>query len=275
MNKKLSVFVFGLILTLSIISFASASPIVDMINGVMDGTWEILKPILDILVGDTSTVRGSEFSPEDIFLIKLMFLAIIFAVSWKVLDIMPVLNERSWVPIAISVAISILSVRFINDGSTIAAMLFPYGVFGVALTSFLPFLIYFFATIRLQMTARKLAWMFFGVVYLFVYFARVDELGQYALMYLIIAVLSVVVILTDGTIQKFRAKNKIEKIHSVHNRKRAIALNEEREKMTERYHKNPDNYDPVYVPRTGNGRKDYHDDLAKVDRMIIDLEKGL
>ena len=286
MNKKIGGLILGLLLVMSFVVTVSAPPlspsgldkvnngdsngnadptgIIGIVGSVIDGVYQILKPVLEkVLVGETAGT--------DTFLMKLLFMIIVFAVSWKVMEKMPVLSDTSWVPVVVGIAISLLSIRFM-DADLIKTMLLPYTIYGVALTSILPFIIYFFATMDMNHTARKIAWIFFAVIFVFVYFTRQAELGATAIMYLVAFVLAIIALLGDPLIHKIRTKGKIEKIHNVANRKRAIALNEERDAMTTRYHKNPDEYKPVYSDKP-KGRAAYLDDLKHIDLLIADLER--
>ena len=75
----------------------------------------------------------------------------------------------------------------------------------------------------------------------------------------------------DGTIHKLRTKMRIEKGMAVSNRKEYVKLQDELDKATERYYRNPTNYHAIYSAATGSAG--WEADRKKFIKLMKDLEK--
>ena len=213
MKRGLNVFILGLILISFSMSFVSAATgPVEAIQSMVSGAYELIKPLL---VGIVGSADDAEF-----FLVKVMLMFIVFAVIHKSLEKVPFFSEVTWVLWVISVAVSILSVRWLGDTEIVQNVLLPYSVLGIALTAGIPFVVYFFMTIDFDRIMRKVSWIFFIVVFLTIWITRLDELtGASQYIYLITAGAGLIVLLADGTIQGLMHDIKIEKHRVAHNNK--------------------------------------------------------
>lgn len=203
MKKTLSIFILGMIFISMGASIVSATGIVEEIQGGIKGTYDIFKPTIEAILGGTS---GTEF-----FLAKILFLIVVFAVVWKGLERIAFFKESSWVLWIVSIAVSILSVRWLENSELIKTVLLPYSVLGIALTAGIPFVIYFFITLGLNKTMRKISWVFFIVIFVTMWIMRSKELGGFQYIYLATAGLGLAVLAFDGTIHKIKQKIDAEK----------------------------------------------------------------
>jgi hypothetical protein len=210
----------GVLLTLLLVTvlFASMIPLVSaqgvggVVSGalatateVVDATVRALEPLLTVLIGSAAT--------GELFFAKLLFLVIVFGLVWIAVRQFPVLNKYTWVTVLISVAVALLSVRFLSSSAIIDTILLPYSVLGVAVTSLVPLIIYFFFVekgLESYPILRKIAWIFAAVVFGVLYVVRFNNLGSYAYIYLIAAVLSLIFLWFDGTIRKWFAKSRMD-----------------------------------------------------------------
>ncbi|MFH1308219.1 MAG: hypothetical protein ABIH72_05180 [archaeon] len=149
-------------------------------------------PALSILFG----------SGEYIFERFLLFL-IVLAVVFVVLDKVPAFQERMGVIWIIAFAVAILSTRFLSSVQTLYGIILPYGVLGVALTSLLPMLIFFyFVESFTSPTVRKLAWVLFAVVFFGLWIEFYPKLGNIVWIYFATGILALILFLADGTVRR-------------------------------------------------------------------------
>ena len=99
MKKSFGLFILGMFLISMSAGLVSAG-ISDDIRGVMEGTYNIFKPLVEQIVGNTSGSEG--------FLAKVLFLIIIFAIIWKSLEKIPFFSDSEWVLWVVSIAVSML-----------------------------------------------------------------------------------------------------------------------------------------------------------------------
>src|SRR3989344_9322575 len=107
-NKRASVYILFFILGIFIISFVSAGPAEDMTK-VVQNIAGVLKPIAQQVLGTTPT--------GDLFFAKVLFFIIVLSIIFSALENVTFFAERSWVLWLISIAASVLSIRWIvTDG---------------------------------------------------------------------------------------------------------------------------------------------------------------
>ena len=209
MKKMFGIFVLGMIFISMSASLVSAAGIVEGMQGIIEGAYDVLEPVLSVVVGETGY--------GNIFVAKILFLIIIFAIVWKALEQIPFFSESGWVLWVVSIAVSIVSVRWIGDSKVVTAILLPYSAFGIALTAGLPFILYFFVVKDFSKTMRRVSWIFFMVIFIGLWAVRSGDsasspkVGPFAYIYLVTAGLALAMLIFDGTIHKLMTKIKIEK----------------------------------------------------------------
>src|SRR3989344_2215512 len=117
----------------------SAGP-VDDIQDFFSGIAELLNPVLQYIIGDSTGIEN--YDSSTVFFIKVLVLIIVFAIVWAVLNNVDFFSENTWVLVVLSVAVSILATRFVGSDALIAILL-PYTTLGVAISAGLPFVIWF------------------------------------------------------------------------------------------------------------------------------------
>lgn len=235
---KKGVVIFGLFLCVVILSFSFVSaaavvnpfkPIIDMVSGLISGSYEALKPALELLLGSNDGAITGDIGAEDIFFAKILLLIIFFGMVYGILSFsgMDFLTAKPWVLWLISIGVSILGVRFL-DAELVSTIILPYSVLGVAITAGLPFVVYFIFVERgMQNTgrlARRTAWIFFAVIFLAIYSIRYPELPTYSYIYLLTAILAAFMAAFDGTIQRFWYKLGMERMSNIHNQELILNL---------------------------------------------------
>ncbi len=203
--KKVFVFlVFGIFIFLVMPKFVRADPIDDVaqrITRLLSGAYDVLKGPLEIVVKESPT---SEW-----FLAKVLFLIIIFSLIWVVLDKVNFFEEHKWALWLVCISVSVLSIRWISEIEIIQAILLPYSTIGVAITAGLPFILFFFLVKDYSIPMRKVSWIFFGVIFIGLWYVRLDDLniaGFASWIYLVTAILALGMFYFDGTIEKWKHK---------------------------------------------------------------------
>ena len=106
--------------------------------------------------------------------------------------------------------------------SILDTIILPYSALGIAITAGIPFILYFLLVdvgmkgLKYK-TIRKMAWIFFIVIFIGLWFSRYDVLtadnvGKWAAyVYPVTALVGLIVMLFDGTIQSYLSKISAEK----------------------------------------------------------------
>lgn len=131
----------------------------------------VLAPIFEVIIGDYAT---SEF-----FFAKVLLLFILLAFVGYALGKVPAFEKNRAVKLIITIAVSILAVRFISENQLVTGILLPYGVLGIVITTAVPFFIifWFLHTANIGSLGRRLTWIFFGIVFLVLWFNRYDKIS--------------------------------------------------------------------------------------------------
>jgi len=130
------------------------------------------------------------------FLIARIFLLILIAIIvYLVLQKNEILSKRAGINKLIAVLIAILAIRFLPDNEFINGILLPYGVLGAALTTMLPFAIYFLFVFQSLSGSllRRSAWILYLAFFLGLWWMRYDEISEiityiYGLTFLLILI---------------------------------------------------------------------------------------
>jgi len=275
MKKEFVVFVLGLFMVSMFAGFVSAASdfegmMYDLGDGIDSVYTSLLEPILGKIIGETK--GDSNTSTSELFLAKVLFLVIILSVVWAALNKVGFFNENAWVLWLVSISASILSVRWFGNADVIRSIILPYSVLGVAISAGLPFILSFLIIENnFRETMRKFAWIFFAVVFVGLWATRIGS-TEFAFIYLVTALLAVVVMLFDGTIQKIMNKISAEKLDIVHRKTMINELKKDIEEINARYRNEGDEYEGVYS--TKKGRAGWIADKDSIRRRIADLKSN-
>jgi len=212
MNKK-SVVIYSSLITLvalSVLVSAQSSSFLYGFQNFWQGVIDFLNILLSPIFG-TSAIAG--FTSGEVLFMKALLFAIVLAIVWGILEMLPVFEENKWAVVVISIAVSILSTRFLATPGWIETIFLPYSVLGITLTSLIPLVIYFYfvqRTMGSSPTLRKVSWIFAAVVFVGLFISRVDSIAQNvsstqfnpAWVYLITAGISLAFLLADKTIRR-------------------------------------------------------------------------
>lgn len=204
-------FIFLFVFSIIEISFASAQTPLDDVKSVLDDIYS--SKFVKSLLGGKITDSGDDLLPA-----RLLFLLLVFSIVFGVSEYIPVIGGQGWIKFVVSGAVSILAIRYIED-EFVRAILLPYSTIGIALSTIIPFLVWGFVVFKTieSKALRRIAWIFFFVVFTTLWIVRYPDIGSGNVamgakwIYPITALLSLAMIVFDGTIRKFMLKVEVEK----------------------------------------------------------------
>ena len=264
MSKKSGYILSALILSvlvLSVLVSAESSGFNQGFKNVWQGIIDVLETILSPILGSSEV--GNLKSGEVLF-IKALFFAVILAFVWSILEILPIFENNTWTVVIVSIAVSILSTRFLLTPGWIETILLPYSALGIAVASLVPLMIYFYFIEKAMQgdnrrVLRKAAWIFGAVVFFCLFITRVEEIGKVvpesqfnpAYVYLLTAIACLIFFFADKTIQGYFAAEKARGFTTLLQSKSRVQLAEEIEKQMERVSKgtlkvDSDSYRAIY-----------------------------
>ncbi|MFH1710864.1 MAG: hypothetical protein ABH840_00970 [Nanoarchaeota archaeon] len=175
-------------------------------------------PINDLRTTGDNVIRvlGDSFSPilsfflgvdsfDKYFFQRSLLLILLFIVIYAILKRIEMFRTNKTILFLVASIVAILGARYMSDVGIIEAAMLPYGVLGISITVFLPFLIYFFFVYQSVpgTTGRRLAWIVFGLVFLALWASRSSEIGEVGWVYLAGIGLAIVAIFLDPTIKRY------------------------------------------------------------------------
>ncbi len=210
MGRKTGLFLLFLVCSSFLISFVSAditgtpnSEIGQKAVALIEEAVNTINPLAKYLLGETTAT--AQFSAGELLFAKILFFIIILSLLYFVVNSISLFNNSSSAVWVISIGVSILSVRFLGN-TLVPAILIPYSALGTALIAGLPFVIYFIA-VEIGMKGqprlvRNIAWIFFIVLFLGLWWVRGFELkNQASWIYPATIILAFVMMKLDGTWQ--------------------------------------------------------------------------
>jgi hypothetical protein len=195
------------------------------VRDVIDQMTNLLTPVFEVLLGDYS---GSNF-----FFTKILLLIVLFVLINTILKRIPAFEGNNGVVMIISLVVSIIAIRFISEDQLYAIIL-PYSVLGIALTSILPFMIfaYFIYSTDMPGIGRKFAWLFFIAVFGVTWFYKWNELTGFGnTLYFWTAVVMGGMFLFDRSIQAYLRGENIKDWEKKATDKEIAALQEEAQRI--------------------------------------------
>jgi hypothetical protein len=141
---------------------------------------------------------------DEFLFVKILLFALVFIVVYTVLKNNEILSSDKTLNWIIAVAVSIMSVRYLPD-NFIQLIMLQYGVLAVAITVFIPMMIYFFFVHQsgIGPFGRRLAWIVYLVSFFALWFFRREEIGAANWIYYMAIGFTVLSIMFDKTIHEY------------------------------------------------------------------------
>lgn len=231
--KKIGALFFLTILFLSFVSAAtptySSSFITDSVQKALNIFVEAVSPIFDALLG-SYTGGYSNFTESEIFFIRVLLLIILFVFVYIGTKSVPKLGDNKGVVFIIAAAVSIIAVRFMSSTELFFGILLPYGTMGVAITTLVPFIIffYFLHSTKAGTLGRRLGWLFFGIVFVSLWVTKADQLSETSnYIYTASAIALILVFVFDREIHRYFALHEVNIFLKKSSQKAVAALQAE------------------------------------------------
>lgn len=204
----------ALILVLAVIPLIGAQSygyssnfIYDNVAKAIDIVTQTATPFFEIILGQGQT---SQF-----FLAKIMLLIIVFIIAYFALRFVPLFDsdDKKWAAILVAAVVSILAIRYIPENDFINGIILPYTTLGIAITTLLPFIIYFFFVENAVpgTFGRRVAWAVYGVIFGVMWYMRQGDLASGNTIYAIGAALILLAFIFDKTIHGYFGLVKVQK----------------------------------------------------------------
>lgn len=173
-------------------------------------------PILEVLFGNYTESIG-DFSSGEILFMKLLIFLILFVILQTVLKKVDLFKDNLAVVGILAVSISLISIRFMSANNLFYGVLLPYGTLGIALTTILPFFIFFLFIHNTGMkgTGRRISWIFFVIIFLVLWANRTTEIGDIGnQIYLWTTISMIGVLIFDKQLHAYLELEKLKKMFS-------------------------------------------------------------
>lgn len=193
---------------------------------VLDSMLGILAPFFELIIGDYST---SEF-----FFSKVLLLILLTIIVKFILEKTPVAGDNKKISLILGIIISVIAIRFINENNLFEAILIQYGVLGIAITTILPMVIffYFIHNNKIGSFGRKVFWTLYAVIMIALWLSKSSELPGVANWIYILGIIAVIIfIIFDRTIHSYFGFSDFKKFERESNEERKLALKEKLDEL--------------------------------------------
>ena len=206
--KKQAVLFFGIFLGIFMIDFVSAQSDLTSywIERTIQGAQDFFSPFFEALL------NASRF--DEYFFVKILLLFLLFFVIRLALSNVPVLKAQKGPRLIISAIVALIGTRYLSELDIIQGVLIPYGTLAVALSTLIPFIIYFYFVHRTipSPTGRKVAWIFYIVILVGIWVNRYQQLDRASnwILFSFIA-LALLLFFFDKRVRRYFAMHEIRK----------------------------------------------------------------
>jgi hypothetical protein len=211
-KRNIIIFTIGLIFLISLIpNFALAVDATQLSTRSLDWGW-MGQGIKDFFGGVLSWALfdpglQNEY-PGEVFAKALLSVILVLLLHGLVKKF-PHVNTHTSVPWIISVAITILGVRFISFGM-LQAILLPYGALAIIISMIVPFLAFFYFVEDIKSPwFRKFSWFFYAAVMVGLWWSRPDIPGEVAGIYLWFALTALILMVGDRMWQAIKTRKSV------------------------------------------------------------------
>ena len=230
----------GLILLVSFVCFfvllvsavSAAQPLTDVASNAVNSIIDLVKPFVGLLLNETNTAASN-----DIFMGKILIVILLISIFYVVLGkaMSSFFEGRKGILRTVSVILALLGVRFLT-AEMIQTIIIPNSVLAVAVSAGLPFVLFFMIVKEIKNKyTRRACWVFFAVVFLAIYSLRADSLGSISYIYPLTALLALLMLAFDGTLQRWFAGERVGRALRIFDDQEYYRRKEENKKFYELY----------------------------------------
>jgi len=180
-------------------------------------------------------ILGDKLTTENLFT-SILFFLLLYIVLFSILGKIDLFSDKRGVQIILSLAISILSIRFIINEGYLYDLLLGYGTLGTAIITLFPFMLFFWFLYHSNVGSmgRRLGWSIFVMTYIILGYGNNESVGGFIItrggftsdlgqaLFIGTIIMGIVALLFDGAIQHYFFGRKLYKF-TFSGRNRAIA----------------------------------------------------
>ena len=237
MKKRIELFSLILVLITFAPQFVSAASFdfenaKSQVTRVIDSALGILSPFFQKIIGDYST--------SDFFFSKILLFILLIVIIKNVLDRTPIGSDNKKISLIVSIIVSTLSIRFINENNFFGAIFIQYGVLGIAITTILPMVIFFYFVHNTNVGTygRKVFWTLYAITFLAIWILKSSEIPEVAnWIYGLTFTAAIIFIFFDKTIHSYLGLSDFKRFERTSNKKRILEAKEELDKIEEHFQK--------------------------------------
>lgn len=170
---------------------------------------EFLGPLFEALL------NTSQF--DEFFFYKLLLFFLMIFVVYLALKNVPIFKDNTKIARFVAIIIALIAARYLTEIDLIETILISYGTLAVALTTILPFLVYFFFVHNAVKSGvgRRLAWIFYMIVLLGLWINRYDAIGDAGnFIYFGIFVAAILLLVFDKKVREYFVIAEMQKTHN-------------------------------------------------------------
>jgi hypothetical protein len=233
--------------------------ILDTLSNTINFIIAFASPVFEIIIGDYST---SEF-----FFSKILLFILLFMILRNIIGRIPFGDDNPKFALIISIIISILGIRFINQNEFFESIFLQYGVIGIAITSILPLIIffYFIEISKIGSYGRKVFWVLYMAIMGFIWSEKVRAGSippEANYIYILTLICAFIFLFFDKSINKYFAFSDIN-----------FVMNRTNKKMIRKLLKDLDDLKKDWVAGRFRSRHEYSQERKEIIKRIRELQK--
>lgn len=156
------------------------------------------EPIFEAILGESSS--------NEFFFAKVLLLLLLYVVIYFSLQKSAIFGNRKGIIFVVSLVVSVLGIRYLPENDLVRGILLPYNTLAIAITTFLPFIIYFLFVHQSVSGGfgRRAAWALYAIVFAALLITRWNELAPTShWIYTIAIILVAISFLFDKTVHEY------------------------------------------------------------------------
>ncbi len=223
---------------------------------VIDAALGLSSPFLEKIIGD--------YNDSEFFFGKVLVLILLILIIKNILDRTPIGEDNKKISFLVALIVSILAVRFMNQNNFFEAILIQYGVLGIAITTILPMVIffYFIHNTKVGTYGRKLFWAIYAITLGAIWISKSAEIPEVAnWIYTLSFLAAIIFIFFDKSIHSYFGITDFKRFEKKQNREAILRAKERIAKLNERLDKGIIN------------RYEYGHGIREEEKLIKELSK--
>jgi|SRR3989344_801283 len=196
-----------------------------------------LSPFFEYIIG--------EYNTSDFFFSKILLFILLVVICKNVLDRTPLVEHNKKISLVISIIVSIIAIRFINENNFFEAIFIQYGALGIAITTILPMVIffYFIHNTKIGTYGRKIFWTLYGITLGAIWILKSSEIPEVAnWIYGLTLLAAIIFIFFDKSIHSYFGLSDFKKYEKDSNKKKIWELKKQLDELNEHFQKKRINY---------------------------------